>query len=91
VQLDTGKVVEGVQEEVGILIVAKYQQVNDDHDNHQEFLFPLGFGAFDPLTNEEVRYDAEYKNANVAAARFVVEEQACGKQEGVTQRDAVLD
>ena len=49
------------------------------------------FGFFDPFANEEVSDYAENKNADVASTRFVVEEHACRKQEGVTQQDAVLD
>ena len=91
VQLDTGKVVEGVQEEVRVLIVAQNKQVDDDHDDHPSFLFPLFFGLFNPLADKEVRYHTENKDANVASACLVVEEHAGRKQEGVAKQDAVLD
>ena len=91
VQFDAGKVVESVQEEVGIFIVAQNEQVYNDHDDHPEFLFPLLLGVFNPFANKKVRDHAENKDANVATARFVVEEHACRKQEGVAQQNAVLD
>ncbi len=91
VQLDARKLVEGVQEEVGILVVAKNEQVDDDDNDHQELLFPVRFRLFNPLAYEEVRYNAEGENADVAAARLVVEEEARGEQERVAHQDAVLD
>ena len=90
-QLDARKLVEGVQEEVGILVVAKNEQVDDDDNDHQELLFPVRFGLLDPLAYEEVRDHAEGENADVAAARLVVEEEARGEQERVAHQDAVLD
>ena len=58
-QFDSGKVVKRIQEEVRILVVAEHQQVDDDDNNHQEFLFPVFFGFFDPFANKEVRDDTE--------------------------------
>ena len=91
VELDTGKVVKGVQEEVGILIVAEYKQVNNNDDDHPELLFPMLFGALNPFADKEVRNNAEYQDAHIAAARLVVEEHTGRKQEGVAKQDAVLD
>ena len=91
VELDTGKVVKGVQEEVGILIVAEYKQVNNNDDDHPELLFPMLFGALNPFADKEVRNNAKYQDAHIAAARLVVEEHAGRKQEGVAEQDAVLD
>ena len=91
VQFDSRKVVKGVQEEVGILIVTQYEQVDDDHEDHQEFLFPVDFRFFDPFADKEIRYHAEGQNANIAAACLVVEKQAGCKQERVSECDAVLE
>ena len=91
VQLDSGKVIKGVQEEVGVLVVAQDKQVDDDHDDHQELLFPMGLRLFNPLADEEVCNDAENQDADIASARLVVEEKACREQEGVAERDAALN
>ena len=85
-QLDAGKVVKRVQEEVRILVIAEHQEVDNHDDDHQQFLFPLDLGFLDPLADEEVRDHAEDENAHVAAARLVVEEQARSKEERVAEQ-----
>ena len=83
VQFNAGKVVKRIQEEVRVFVIAENEQVNDDHDDHQHFLFPFFCRLFNPLANEEVCDDAEDEDANVTAARLVVEEQAGRKEERV--------
>jgi hypothetical protein len=58
--------------------------------SHQEFLFPVFFGFFDPFANKEVRDDAENQDANIASARLVVEEKAREKEERVTEEELVV-
>ena len=41
VQFDAGKVVQRIQEEVRVFIIAEHEQVDDDDDNHQQLLFPF--------------------------------------------------
>jgi hypothetical protein len=84
-ELDAGKVVKRIQEEVRVFIIAEHEQVDDDDDNHQQLLFPLDLGFLDPLADEEVRNDAENQNADVASARLVVKEQARSEEECVAQ------
>ena len=91
VELDAGKVVKCVQEEVRVFIIAEHQQV-DNHDcNHQKLLFPLFFCFLNPLADEEVCYHAEDEDAHVAAARLVVEEQTRRKQERVAEQKLAVD
>ena len=86
VEFYAGEVVEGVEEEVGILVVAQHQKVYEYNEYHQEFLFPFRLCRFNPLADEEVRNDAENKDADVTAARLVVKEKARGEQECVSQQ-----
>ena len=91
VEVDAGEIAERVEEEVRILVVAEDKEVDDDDDNHQEFLFPFHLRLLDPLADEEVRDDAEDEDAYVAAARLVVEEEAGRKQERVAEQELFMD
>ena len=91
VELNAGKVVKCVQEEVRVFIITEHQQV-DNHDyNHQKFLFPLDLGFLDPLADEEVRQYAENQDANVTTACLVVKEQACSEEERIAQQKLAMD
>ena len=74
VEFNACEVVKGVEEEVGILVVAENEQVDEYDHNHQKLLFPFRLRGFNPLADEEVRDDAENKDADVTSARLVVEE-----------------